>query len=136
EWIPVSHRIARRLAERFGGVAGGSGAGLVGVPLTARFIGGWVLGDPAEHGVIDPFHRTVGHPGLHVIDGSTISAILGVNPSLTITAQAERALSFWPNRGDRDERPPLGDPYRRLAPVRPRDPQVPAGAPAELRWVR
>lgn len=136
EWIPVSHRIARRLAERSGGVAGGSVADLVGVPLTAHFIGGCVIGATPQDGVVDPYHRLFGHPGLHVVDGSTISANLGVNPSLTITAQAERALSFWPNRGEQDERPPLGAPYRRLEPVPPRDPRVPAGAPAELRWAR
>ncbi|MCD9155058.1 FAD-dependent oxidoreductase [Aeromicrobium duanguangcaii] len=134
EWIPVSHQIARRLSERLGGVAGGSMADLVGVPLTAHFIGGCVIGDSPEHGVIDPYHRMFGHPGLHVIDGSTISANLGVNPSLTITAQAERAVAMWPNRGDADERPPLGEPYRRVPLVSPKDPQVPVGAPAELTW--
>ena len=136
EWIPVSHRVARALAKRLGGVAGGSVADLVGVPVTAHFIGGCVIGATPQEGVIDPYHRLFGHPGLHVIDGSTISGNLGVNPSLTITAQAERALSMWPNRGDSDERPPLGAPYRRMAPVPPKDPQVPVGAPAELRWAR
>src|SRR3712207_8433378 len=46
--------------------------------------------------------RVFGHPGLHVVDGAAVSANLGVNPSLTITAQAERAMSFWPNRGEPD----------------------------------
>ena len=59
-----------------------------------------------------------GYPGLHVVDGSAVSANLGVNPSLTITAQAERAMAFWPNRGDADPRPPLGAAYRRVAPSR------------------
>ncbi len=68
-----------------------------------------------------------------VADGSAISANLGVNPSLTITAQAERAMSYWPNKGDADPRPPLGSGYDRIAPVMPRDPVVPAGAPAEYR---
>ena len=53
-----------------------------------------------EHGVIDPYHRVWGYPGLHVVDGSAVSANLGVNPSLTITAQAERAMSLWPNKGE------------------------------------
>ncbi|SKB07800.1 FAD-dependent oxidoreductase [Aeromicrobium choanae] len=136
EWIPVSHRVARSLARRVGGVAGGSVADLVGVPVTAHFIGGCVIGATAEEGVVDPYQRLFGHPGLHVVDGSTISANLGVNPALTITAQAERALSFWPNRGEPDARPALGEPYRRLAAVPPRDPQVPAGAGGELRWAR
>jgi cholesterol oxidase len=68
-----------------------------------------------------------------VCDGSAISANLGVNPSLTITAMTERAMSFWPNKGDPDPRPDLGDPYRRIAPVPPRSPAVPPHAPAALR---
>jgi cholesterol oxidase len=56
-----------------------------------------------------------------------------VNPSLTITALAERAMAMWPNAGDTDPRPPLGAAYERVAPVPPRQPAVPPGAPAELR---
>jgi cholesterol oxidase len=55
-----------------------------------------------------------------------------VNPSLTITAQAERAMSLWPNKGDTDARPPLGEPYQRIAAVPPRHPAVPEGAPGAL----
>ena len=51
--------------------------------------------------MIDPYQRVYGHPGLHVADERAITANLGVNPSLTITAQAERAMSFWPNKGNR-----------------------------------
>ncbi|WP_244631875.1 GMC oxidoreductase [Microbacterium sp. Se63.02b] len=47
-----------------------------------------------------------GHPGLHVLDGSAVSANPGVNPSLTITALAERALAYWPRHGETDGRPP------------------------------
>ena len=57
----------------------------------------------------------------------------GVNPSLTITALAERAMSLWPNQADPDPRPPLGSGYERIDPVRPHRPVVPAGAPGELR---
>ena len=85
--------------------------------------------------MIDPYHRAYGHPGLHVVDGAAVSANLGVNPSLTITAQAERAMSLWPNAGEPDPRPPLGQPYQRLTPVAPRQPVVPAGAVGELRLV-
>lgn len=62
-----------------------------------------------------------------------MSANLGVNPSLTITAQAERAFALWPNRGGDDPRPPLGAPYRSLAPVPPAWPVVPVGAPGAWR---
>jgi cholesterol oxidase len=92
-----------------------------------------VIGDSPENGVIDPYHRVYGHPGLHVVDGASVSANLGVNPSLTITAQAERAMALWPNKGEPDRRAPLGDPYRRIDPVEPHDPVVPAAAPAALR---
>jgi cholesterol oxidase len=92
-----------------------------------------VIGDSAETGVVDPYHRVYGYEGMHILDGSTISANLGVNPSLTITAQAERALSFWPNKGAEDPRPVLGSAYRRVKPVAPVKPVVPADAPAALR---
>jgi cholesterol oxidase len=57
-----------------------------------------------------------------------------VNPSLSITAQAERAASLWPNKGEEDLRPAQGEPYRRLDPIEPASPAVPAGAPAALDW--
>jgi cholesterol oxidase len=83
--------------------------------------------------VVDAYHRVFGHPGLHVVDGAAVGANLGVNPSLTITAQAERAMSFWPNHGEPDPRPPLGSAYQRVVPVPPHQPAVPANAPAALR---
>jgi cholesterol oxidase len=132
-WIPQAHRAVRMLAEEMGGMAGGTWLDLFNIPTTAHFLGGCTIGASPEEGVIDPYHRVYGHPGLHVVDGSAVSANLGVNPSLTITAQAERAMAFWPNQGDPDPRPPLGDAYERLAPVAPRNPAVPAEAPAALR---
>ena len=74
-----------------------------------------------------------GYPGLHIVDGSAVSANLGVNPALTITAQAERAMAMWPNRGDADPRPAPGGRYQRVALVMPCHPAVPADAPAALR---
>ncbi|MCO6004648.1 GMC family oxidoreductase [Actinoallomurus purpureus] len=131
-WIPQAHRAVRMLAEEMGGFPGGTWLDLFDIPTTAHFIGGCAIGDSPEEGVIDPYHRAYGHPGLHIVDGSTVSANLGVNPSLTITAQAERAMAFWPNRGEQDPRPALGTPYTRLTPVAPKNPAVPADAPAAL----
>jgi cholesterol oxidase len=134
-WIPVGHDAVRRIATKIKGFAGGGWNDVFNIPMTAHFLGGTPISDSAERGVIDPYHRVYGHPGLHVVDGAAVSANLGVNPSLTITAQAERAMAMWPNVGDTDERPPLGEPYRRLTPVTPRSPVVPVGAPGELRLV-
>jgi cholesterol oxidase len=67
------------------------------------------------------------------MDGSVMPANPGVNPSLTIMALAERAMSFWPNKGDADTRPPMGSGYERVDPVMPDRPFVPAGAVGELR---
>ncbi|TDB84386.1 GMC family oxidoreductase [Actinomadura sp. KC216] len=132
-WIPAGHEATRLIAEEIGGMPGGTWGDLFDVPMTAHFLGGCVIGDSPESGVIDPYHRVYGHPGLHVVDGSAVSANLGVNPSLTITAQAERAMSFWPNRSEDDPRPALGDAYQRLQPVAPKNPAVPADAPGALR---
>jgi cholesterol oxidase len=133
-WIPEGQQTASLLAEDINGFPGGTVGDVVNIPMTAHFLGGCPIGADAEHGVIDPYHRVHGHPGIHVVDGSAISANLGVNPSLTITAQAERAMSFWPNNGESDPRPAQGEPYRRLAAVTPKNPAVPSGAYAALRY--
>jgi cholesterol oxidase len=132
-WIPAGNEATRRLAARIGGRPGGGISEAFNIPMTAHFIGGCAIGDSPDTGVIDPYHRVYGHPGLHVVDGSAVSANLGVNPSLTITAQAERAMSRWPNKGDADPRPPLGAAYEPIAPVAPHAPTVPATAPGALR---
>ncbi|MDQ3734901.1 MAG: GMC family oxidoreductase [Actinomycetota bacterium] len=132
-WIPAGHLVARKVAERIGGVAGGAWNDVANIPMTAHFIGGAAIGDSAETGVIDPYHRVHGYPNLSVVDGAAISANLGVNPSLTITAQAERAISMWPNKGEVDPRPEPGAPYVRVDAVPPAEPAVPATAPAALR---
>jgi len=132
-WIPVANQAARQLAENIGGAPGGTYGDLFNIPMTAHFIGGCPIGDSAATGVIDPYQRLYGYPGLHVVDGSALSANLGVNPSLSITAQAERAMALWPNLGEADPRPALGQPYVRLGPVPPIRPAVPASAPAALR---
>ncbi|MFD3427034.1 GMC oxidoreductase [Nocardia fluminea] len=133
EWIPMAHDIARRYAAESDGITGNIATDIFNIPATAHYIGGCTIGDSRETGVIDPYQRVYGHPGLHVADGSAITANLGVNPSLTITAQAERAMAFWPNKGEPDPRPDLGTAYQRISPVAPERPAVPDSAPGALR---
>ncbi|GGN17742.1 cholesterol oxidase [Actinoplanes campanulatus] len=130
-WVPAAHDVARRVAAEVDGVPTGSYTELVGRPVTGHFIGGCAIGADPSQGVVDPYHRLFGHPGLHVIDGSVVAANLGVNPSLTITALAERAVALWPNAGEPDPRPSSG--FAPVEPVAPREPVVPASAPAALR---
>jgi cholesterol oxidase len=132
-WIPVGHDAVRRIADKIGGYPGGTVGDIANVPMTAHIIGGAVIGADPDEGVIDGYHRVFGHEGLHVVDGAALSANLGVNPSLSITAQAERAFSLWPNKGGPDPRPALGEPYVRVPAVAPVLPMVPASAPAALR---
>jgi cholesterol oxidase len=131
--IKAATRSASALAAEINGFAGSNVGELMGTPLTAHFLGGCPIGDSRETGVIDPYHRLYGHPGISVVDGAAVSANLGVNPSLTITAQAERAMSFWPNKGESDPRPRQGAAYQRLQPVEPKSPAVPAEAFGALR---
>ncbi|CAB5039246.1 unannotated protein [freshwater metagenome] len=132
-YIPAANEVVRRIADKYGGIAGGHIGDLIDAPFTAHFVGGCVIGEDAEHGVIDPYHRVYNYPTLHIVDGSTITANLGVNPSLTITAQAERVLSMWPNKGDADVRPVQGAKYQRIFPIAPKQPFVPAGAVGALK---
>ncbi len=132
-WIPAGNEAARLLSQRIDGLPGGNLGDLISAPMTAHFVGGCAISDAAENGVIDPYHRVYGHPGLHVVDGAAVSANLGVNPSLTITAQAERAMALWPNKGETDVRPSMGETYVRVAPVAPKEPVVPDAAPGALR---
>ncbi|MGO4361814.1 GMC oxidoreductase [Terrabacter sp. RAF57] len=117
-YIPEGNEAVRAMAARLERTTGerawpGSSVGeVLDIPMTAHFLGGAVISDSPEHGVVDPYQRVWGYPGLHVLDGSAVSANLGVNPSLTITAQAERAVSLWPVRGEADRRPAQGEAYR------------------------
>ncbi|RYY47686.1 MAG: GMC family oxidoreductase, partial [Actinomycetales bacterium] len=128
-FIEPGHVAVQRMAEHMGGTPGGTIGEPFNVPLTAHFMGGACIGDSPETGVIDPYHRLYGYEGLHVVDGSAISANLGVNPSLTITAQAERAMAYWPNRGETDVRPAVGEGFRSMEPIAPKSPVVPDDAP-------
>ena len=98
-YIPVGHDVARNIAKEYDGFPVSSlNEVLLDVPTTAHLLGGACIGPDADHGVVDGSNEVYGHPGLFVIDGSMIPANLGVNPSLTITALAEHAMSQIPNK--------------------------------------
>jgi cholesterol oxidase len=131
--IPIIEDFVDRVAKRMDGDQAAVLFEVLNRNASAHFIGGIPIADSSERGAVDPYQRAFGQPGLHVMDGSVMPANPGVNPSLMITALAERAMSPWPNKGEADARPPLGSGYQRLAPIKPRRPIVPAGAPGELR---
>ncbi len=109
--LPQAHRAVAAIAGRMQQETGvrteprGSWPEVFGIPLTAHFLGGAVISDSPDRGVVDPWNRVWGHPGVHVVDGAAVPANPGVNPSLTITAIAERAFAHWPRRGEADQRP-------------------------------
>jgi cholesterol oxidase len=96
-YIPVANEFARKLAKNMGGTARSSvNEALLDVPATAHILGGACIGETEASGVVDLENRAFGYPTLRICDGSMIPANLGVNPSLTITALSERAMSFVP----------------------------------------
>ncbi len=100
-FIPEATELAERFAQKVKGVAGTIfSETVIGSPTTAHILGGACMGATADEGVIDAQHRVFGYDGLYVIDGSAVSANPGVNPSLTITALAERAMSFIPAKSE------------------------------------
>lgn len=93
-FIPIAHVVARALAKKTNAIPQSAvNEVMLQIPTTAHILGGCGIGKDREHGVIDTSHEVFGHPGLYVCDGSVIPANLGVNPSLTITAMTERAMS-------------------------------------------
>jgi cholesterol oxidase len=101
-FIGVANRFAEWLAERTGGIAQSSiMEALANVPSTAHILGGAVIGESPQTGVIDADHRVFGYENLLVCDGAAVPANVGVNPSLTITAMAERAMSLVPSAPQR-----------------------------------
>ena len=132
-WVPMGHTVAREIAKDVDGTPGAVIGEPFGIPLTAHFLGGAVIGKDADHGVVDGYLRAFGQPGLHIVDGSALSANPGVNPSLSITALAEWAMAHWPNKGDKDLRPALGENFKLIDPVQPINPAVPLSAPGTLR---
>jgi cholesterol oxidase len=130
---PVIEDFVDRWAKKLDSGEGALLTEVINRNASAHFVGGIPIGESSQSGAVDPYLRLFGQPGLHVMDGSVMPANPGVNPSLTITALAERAMSLWPNKGDEDIRPPLGSGYERVDPIMPHRPLVPAGAPGELR---
>jgi cholesterol oxidase len=105
EFIPIemdqAQDTTRRFAEKTGGMPSNSLAEVtLNMGSTAHILGGCAIGPDADHGVIDAQYRVYGHESLYIVDGSTMPANLGVNPSLTITAMAEHAMSQIPSKND------------------------------------
>ncbi len=100
-FLPEATDLAERFAQKVGGVTMTLlTETLLGVPSTAHILGGACMGTSAADGVIDTDHQVFGYPGLYVVDGAAVSANPGVNPSLTITALAERAMARIPARNN------------------------------------
>jgi cholesterol oxidase len=134
-FIPIANEAARVAARSIGGHPSSAiNEVLLDVPTTAHIIGGSPIGITADEGVVDPYHRVFGYQGLHVADGSVLPANLGVNPSLTITAMTERAMAYWPMKGEPDQRPAPGEGYRPAPQIMPERPAVPPDAPGGLRF--
>jgi cholesterol oxidase len=131
KWLPAGNDFGRRLARRIGGVASNVVTEVTAnIPITAHILGGCSFGPTPEEGVIDEQNRVNGYANMIVCDGSQISENLGVNPALSITAFAERAMSFVPPvkpvRILAAERTWGLDGLLLRKPVRPREPLSPA----------
>jgi len=101
ERVPTFIPAANEFAQKFAEIAGGTAMSMLpeilfDVPGTAHCLGGAVIADSPQHGVVDSRNRVFGYTNMYICDGSVVAANLGVNPSLTITALSERAMSFIP----------------------------------------
>jgi cholesterol oxidase len=106
-FIPVANEAAEWLAERTGGIAqSATSEALMNIPTTAHILGGAVIGASPQDGVVDSGQRVFGYENLLVCDGAAVPANVGVNPSLTITALAEHAISEIPAKGESKPRHP------------------------------
>ena len=123
--IPVVEEFADRLGKKMDAEQHALVFEALDRTASAHFIGGMPIAESADGGVVDPYQRAFGQPGLHVMDSSVMPANPGVNPLLLITALAERAMSLWPNKGDVHARPSLGSGYERIDAVAPNTPIVP-----------
>lgn len=101
--VPEGNAFAKAMAAEIGGEPGGSVADLLGMSVTAHVLGGCPMGADASVGVIGADHQVHNYPGLYVVGGAAVPANLGVNPSLTITAMAERAMSLVPAKAKEDD---------------------------------
>lgn len=107
--IDIGHKVTRLFAQKTNGIAAGSlNEGLLNIPMTAHILGGVPFGADEREGVIDLNCEMYNYPGLFVADGSIMPANPGVNPSLTITALAEYAMSRVPPKADATIRQPIG----------------------------
>jgi cholesterol oxidase len=107
EKVPTYIPAANEFAQKFAQIAGGTAMSMLPeilfeVPGTAHCLGGCVMGRSRNDAVVDYRHRVFGYKNMYVCDGSVVAANLGVNPSLTITALTERAMSFIPLARDAD----------------------------------
>ena len=107
--IEAAHEVTRRFAEMMNGIPNGSVTeGLLDTPMTAHILGGCPYGRDANEGVLDVGGRVHNYPGLFDIDGAMVPANPGVNPSLTITAMAEHAMSLIPPKAGAPQRTAIG----------------------------
>lgn len=98
-YIPEANQAVRAMAKRMGGIPQNAlSETLLNIPMTAHILGGCIIGKDSECGVVDKYHRVFGYKNMYVVDSSVIPANLGVNPSLTITAMAERAIHYIPQK--------------------------------------
>ncbi len=101
-YIPIANEFAQRMAEKINGKPGSClPEVLFNTSSTAHILGGCIMSDTPEKGVIDYNGKIHGYDNLYVVDGSTVPANLGVNPSLTITALAEYLLDKFPDKQDK-----------------------------------
>jgi cholesterol oxidase len=108
--VEAGRDIVNEFADKIDGIPGVTINDVLDIPFTAHILGGCDIAADAHSGVIDLQHQVFNYPGMYVADGSVIPANLGVNPSLTITAMSERAMSFVPSKGEAGPVKPLERP--------------------------
>ncbi|MCZ2114952.1 MAG: GMC family oxidoreductase [Anaerolineae bacterium] len=131
--VAAGSDVVNRFAEKVDGVPWVGLNDLIDIPNTAHILGGCPIGGDAQSGVVDINHEVFNYPGLYVADGSVVPANLGVNPSLTIAAMTERAMSRIPARDKAPAAEPL--PYPNLItvngrPILPTNGDIASGQPS------